>query len=101
MAKRIIWSADAKMQLREILEFFKERNQTSSYSIKLNNFFKKTVSHISNHPKVGIRTGYGDVRAKVVSDFIIFYEEQETSINILVIWDCRQDPEKLDKFLRK
>jgi len=39
-------------------------------------------------------------RIKIVRDYLIIYEETETQIFILTIWDSRQGPDKLKKILQ-
>jgi toxin YoeB len=48
-------------------------------------------------PQIGKMTDDPNTRIKVVKDYLIIYEETETQIFILTIWDRRQDPEKITK----
>ncbi len=95
MAKNVIWSKQALKDRREILQNWIERNSSKIYSVKLNNLFVDAVQLIASHPNIGIRTDFENVRGKFVKDYYIFYEVKELSINILSIWDCRQNPSKL------
>ena len=36
MAKRVIWSKKAQKDRREILQYWKQRNLSNAYSLKLN-----------------------------------------------------------------
>ena len=63
--------------------------------------FKQAAYLISNHPKIGKPTNYGNVRFKIVRDYLLFYEEMTDRIEILLVWDSRQNPVKLDKLLKK
>ena len=36
------------------------------------------------------------IRGLIIEDYIIFYEILEESIMILKVWDCRQNPDKLN-----
>lgn len=95
MAKKIIWSLHAQNDRKDILEYWNHRNKSKIYSKKLNILLKTSIKLISSHPNIGRKTDYFFIRSKVVKDYQIFYEETETSINILRIWDTRQEPEKL------
>lgn len=95
MAKKIIWSLQAQSDRRNILEFWVRHNRSSTYSIKLNRLFKASAKLIAKHPNIGRRTDFGNVRAKVLKDYLIFYEETKTTVNILTVWDTRQHPEKI------
>ncbi len=101
MAKQIIWSFLAQQNRKSILEYWKNRNKSNSYSIKLNQIFKDTAELLSKHPKIGKKTNLPDVRIKVIKDYYFTYQETDSGIEILTIWDSRQDPKKLDEILNK
>src|SRR6185503_12027008 len=94
MAKRITWTYRAHRDRKEILLYWKERNQSVAYSKKLNNLIKKAVDLIAAHPKIGRKTDVKNVRVKLVRDYLIFYEHDEEQIFILSIWDSRRNPEE-------
>ena len=93
MAKQIIWTKRAQEERKEILQFWRVRNQSTSYSKKLNGLIKKAVKLVAAHPNIGRRTDIENVRVKLVRDYLIFYEESEEQIFILSIWDNRRNPE--------
>ena len=95
MAKQIIWSLRARNDRKEILNYWRVHNQSAVYSKKLNDLFKKAVVLIANHPGIGRKTDFENVRVKLVRDYLIFYEENENEILILTIWDNRRNPEDL------
>lgn len=95
MAKQIIWSLRAINDRKELLQYWKLHNQSITYSKKLNALFKKAVSLIASHPGIGRKTDFENVRVKLVRDYLIFYEETESQILILTIWDNRRNPEGL------
>jgi addiction module RelE/StbE family toxin len=100
MAKEVIWSLRAQNDRKEILDYWRQRNKSSTYSKKLNELFKESIKIILDFPQIGKVTDDTKARIKVVRDYLIIYEETETQILILTIWDSRQDPEKLEKILR-
>jgi toxin YoeB len=100
MAKRVIWSARARNDRKVILEYWIVRNQSKSYSIKLNQLFNNYVKLIARNPKIGRPTDYGLGRLVVVKDYLIIYDISEKTINIITIWDTRQDSEKLNITIR-
>lgn len=51
---------------------------------------------VSIHPKMGKRTDVEHVRIKIVRDYFIIYEETESEIHILTIWNSHQDPKNLE-----
>ena len=97
MAKReIIWTNISEIQLQEILEFFNNRNKSREYSKKLYLKFKTELKTVAENPEVGIKTRLDQIRGLIIEDYILFYEILEDRILILKIWDCRQNPDKLN-----
>ena len=95
MAKKIIWSLRAQNDRKEILHYWRIHNQSDTYSKKLNLFFRKAIALIANHPEIGRKTDLENVRVKLVRDYLVFYEETESQILILTVWDNRRNPENL------
>ena len=96
MARRsIIWSPRAKIDQFEILDFFYKKNGNKNYSKKLNSEFKEAIKLISRHTDIGLRTDIQNVRSIIVGNYSIFYRINKKTIEILTIWDSRQDPHKL------
>ena len=69
------------------------------YPRKLNGLFKEAVLLISQYPNIGRPTQHPTARVKIVRDYFVIYDEMEDCIEILSIWDSRQDHEKLDELL--
>lgn len=93
MAKRKIeWSREAKNDLFTILKFYKERNGSTSYSIKLNYNFNKSLQLIANYPNIGTETNYKTVRVLITGDYQIIYEVFDQLILVIMLWDCRKNP---------
>ena len=58
--------------------------------------FEDATELIANFPEMGRSTDIENVRQKLVRDYLIFYEVDGEIINILTVWDPRQDPDKLE-----
>ena len=96
MAKRkIVWSAKAKIDLLQILEYFYIRNGSKTYSLKLNSNIRCSIRLLSNHPYLGLQSDVENVRALVEGDYAIFYQVDKETIRITTIWDCRQNLDNL------
>jgi plasmid stabilization system protein ParE len=93
--RKIIWSSRAKTDLFDILDFYFQRNGTKTYSIKLNANLRKSILLLETHPEIGVQTDIDNIRNLIHGDYAIFYEIKIKSIEIVTIWDCRQDPGKL------
>jgi len=94
--RKIIWSPIAKRKLYLILEYFTERNQSKTYSLKLYNLIRKELSLLRQNPDIGIRTSFDNVRGLIVLDYTIFYEITNDIIIVQTIWDNRQNPDNLN-----
>ena len=101
MVKQIIWSRLAHLDRFQLLEYWIDRNKSNLYSKRLNQIFEDTADLISKHPKIGKETDVHNVRIKIVRDYFFTYRETETMIEILTIWDSRQDPSKFDRIIKK
>ena len=99
MAKQVVWSLRARDDRKAILQYWRVRNKSNTYSKKLNQLFKDSIQIIKDFPQIGKTTDDSNTRIKIVRDYLIFYEETETQIFILTIWDSRQDPDKLERVL--
>jgi toxin YoeB len=99
MAKQVIWSLKAQNDKKVILNYWRQRNKSNTYSKKLNELFKESIRIILDFQQIGKVTDDTKARIKIVRDYLIIYEETETQIFILTIWDSRQDPDKLKKIL--
>ncbi|SRR5690554_6755355 len=95
MAKKIIWSQTAHNDRKGILAYWKKRNKSDAYSIKLFALFKDSAATISIYPEFGIATQKKNIRFTIVKDYLIFYAIETDYIKILRIWDSRQNPVSL------
>ncbi len=101
MVKQIIWSRLAQNDRFNILDYWIKRNRSTSYSKRLNQIFEDTADLISKYPKIGKRTDMKNVRYKIVKDYLFTYRETENFIEILTIWDARQDPVKFGRIIKE
>jgi addiction module RelE/StbE family toxin len=96
MVRQIVWSSDAKDDLKHIIEYWNHRNKSTSFSKKLRKLFKEAIDVLIIYPETGRRSDFEKVRINIVRDYHILYECDADTILILRIWDCRQDPGKLN-----
>jgi addiction module RelE/StbE family toxin len=100
MAKKVIWSLRAQADRKNILQYWRERNQSTTYSKKLDARFREAINIIKEFPQIGRLTDHKKARIKVVRDYLLIYEDTDDSIIILTIWDSRQNPQRLEKILK-
>ena len=101
MVKQVIWSRLAHNDRFNILDYWTKRNKSVIYSKRLNQIFENTAELISKHPKIGKLTEIQNIRFKIVKDYLFTYRETDNFIEILTIWDSRQDPERFERILKK
>jgi plasmid stabilization system protein ParE len=101
MVKQIIWTKLAQQNRKTILEYWTIHNKSTAFSKRLNRVFEDTIDLLSKHPKIGKKTEYPDIRVKIIKDYCLTYRETEFTLEILTIWDSRQDPEKFERILKK
>ena len=94
MAKEIVWSKRALIERFQILDYWINRNKSSVFSRKLDNLFIQNIELLTHHPFIGKKTNFKQVRIKIVRNYLIFYQIEETKINILSVKDGRQNPSK-------
>jgi plasmid stabilization system protein ParE len=53
MVRKIIWSANAKADRIEILDYWIKRNKSNNYSKKLNLLFREAINLVAKNPTIG------------------------------------------------
>jgi plasmid stabilization system protein ParE len=95
VARRIVWTSLAKLQLKDIFEYFNFRNKSKSYSFKLNTLIQTELKILLKQPNIGKKTDSINVRGLLIENYYVFYETNENHIIILSVWDTRQNPKRL------
>lgn len=100
MARRIVWTIEARQMLADILAFYKKRNGNNRYSLYLHQEFKTDLFRVALNPLLGKETEQKGVRYIVsLSNYSLYYRLKKNDIQILVLWDNRQDSERLKRLL--
>lgn len=95
MAKKIIWTNKAKRELIDILKYWVERNQSKTFSIKLNNLITEQLQLIAEFPESGKRTDIPNVSLKIIHKYLLYYEMTDEKIYILTIRHGSKNPKTL------
>jgi len=74
VARRIVWSSSAKLQLKTIFEYFNFRNKSKLYSRKLNSLIQTELKTLLQQPNIGKKTNSINVRGLLVENYYVFYE---------------------------
>lgn len=97
MARRLIWSIEARNARKNIFEYWNNRNKSKAYSRKLNLLFTENLAIVLKLPEFGVATNTIDVKFIIVSHFEIIYKINNSEIVVIDIWDTRQNPENFLK----
>lgn len=95
MAYQIVWTEKANIERQHILQFWIDHNKSKVFSLKLNKLFISSIRNIAKRPNIGRKTEFDNVRAKIVREYLIFYEVIKKDLVILSIWDGRRDRRSL------
>jgi toxin YoeB len=90
---KIEWSCEARLDLIDILDYYIKRNKSNVYSIKLNAKINRSLKQLTKNPFLGIPTDYESVRIIVTGHYQIIYEIFDQLILVIMIWDCRRNPD--------
>jgi len=90
---KVVWSIEARLDLLDILEYYYQRNGNANYSRKLNSKINKRIKLVIKNPLLGLQTEIDSVRAIVTGDYQIIYEIIEKTLLVVMVWDCRRNPE--------
>jgi len=92
--KEIIWSLRAQNELKDILDFFTQRNGNPNYSLKILSEVEDLATTLSKSEFIGRLTSNRITRVIPMEDYLIFYEFHKNRIEIISFWDNRQNPKK-------
>ena len=73
--------------------YWNKKNKSNLYSLKLNKLLIEATELLASHPLTGRSTNIQNVRVKIIRDFLMVYSFTDTDIQILAIFDTRQNPD--------
>ena len=91
--RKIIWTIIARTTRNSIFSYWSNRNKSNLYSKKLFVLFNETLERIARFPQTSLATNSSNIRYVLVRDYYLIFEISEFTINVLDIWDTRQDPQ--------
>ena len=95
MAKKIIWSRKAQVELIEILGYWINRNKSNTFSIKLNELVDEQLKLLTENPKIGRKTDIENIYIKVIHKYLLYYELVENELHVLTIRHGSKNPKTL------
>ena len=91
MAKRIVFSKRAFLDIDRIIEFNNRRNQSDTYSRKFLAGLHKRLKLLQKHPLTGIATDEENVLLLVWDQYYVFYTCNDVTIEIKAIYHQKED----------
>ncbi len=99
MARQVIWSKSSLLLLQEILEYWKERNGTTTYAEKLHALFQISLTQLANYPESGGLTENKRVRYKKVKTYYIYFTFDDSTLKVIAVCHVRRGPKYIKSLL--
>lgn len=99
--KTIRWTHTAEIQLFAVLQYWTDRNKSTSYAENLSAAVWERAEFILKNPMASIQTDVSDTRRAAMGHYSLLYRVDELGILITAFWDNRQDPKKLHAYLSR
>jgi addiction module RelE/StbE family toxin len=96
MAKKIVWTQTALHDRFQIYQYWTQRNKSNLFSEKLESLFTEAATLLSEFSEIGTQTDFQGIRVKVIKNYKLFYQNLPNRIQIIRIWDSRQNPDSLE-----
>ncbi|MEQ8364299.1 MAG: type II toxin-antitoxin system RelE/ParE family toxin [Cyclobacteriaceae bacterium] len=98
--KKVIWTETAARQRKSILEYWVQRNKSTTYSLKLLRLSNEKANLIADSPLLYKAAEFPNTHVASMGHFSLFYKISDDTIIITAFWDNRQDPKELLKLLK-
>ncbi len=95
VAREIRWTIRATQDKLAIYEYWTNGNKSILYAQKLEKLFNEALKIAAIYPLAGVKTELIDVRIQIVKDFKLVYRIKENILEVLKVWDSRQNPKNL------
>lgn len=95
------WTNTDETQFYEILNYWTNRNMSTSYAEKLSEAVWERTQFLLNNPNATVKTRFANTRKAALGHYSIIYKIVGSGILITAFWDNRQDPKKLYQILKK
>ena len=92
--KQVRWTSIAFNDKIEILEYWVNRNQSTTFSEKLDLLIDNALDQVKEFPDHGKKTEYKNIRIKIVRSYLMYYLVENDFITVVRIWDPKKDPKE-------
>lgn len=100
MVREIVWSPRAQELLKEILDYWEERNGSATYSRKLFKLFENALAILAKLPEIGRQTEQRNVRYKIFRDYFLYYTYDDMELKVIALSDMRRNPKYIKSLLK-
>ena len=90
-ARKIVLTSNFKLARGAIFKYWNKRNKSNFYSRKLHVLFSAKLLQVAQFPEASIEIS-NDLRMVLARDYYLIFEISPDKINVLDIWDTRQNP---------
>lgn len=96
---RILWSVKARLQLREIFDYYRD-NASLEVAQSIVGGILESTRNLGRFPKIGRKEELlehvsMDFRYLIEGNYKVLYRINNTDIIISLLFDCRQNPKRL------
>ena len=101
MEIKVLWSDTALLQLQDIFDYYK-LNASPAIARRLVKFLIESTILLESNPKLGtieplLSERPFEYRYLVRKNYKIIYRFNDNLVRIISVFDCRQDPEKINE----
>jgi len=100
-ALKLFWTQTAVRQRNFIFEYWNERNQSNTYSLKLYSKINERTAILKTNPEIGKKAEVKNTFTVSLGHYSIFYQFDSERIIVTAFCDNRQNPKKLLKSLKQ
>ena len=100
MELKIVWTDTAKFQLEDIFNYHKDKTSLNSAKKIISKIISKSIL-LENNPNIGrkeplLENRKFEYRFIIESNYKIIYWNEKKYIKIATVFDCRQNPVKIN-----
>lgn len=101
MDLRVLWTDTARFQLEDIYDYYKTKASLKVAKKIVTKIIDRTIK-LEKHPNIGqieelLKERQNSYRYLVEGNYKIIYWIEDNYIKIASVFDCRQNPEKMNK----
>ena len=93
-AREVVWTEYALMQRMKILDYWIERNGSTTYAEKLLDGFESHANRMKRYLFIGKQTGTEGILVTLFRDYFIYHHVGNNLMHILSNRDNRRNPAK-------